>query len=342
VRTVGATAYNKAYLEKYNIDVERLSPDIFDNEMVLQTIKIGEGDNTTPYLYCDNVLDSLGMWRSLGLLPIDTAECIAHTPQGETVNLFETLQLRETLFKLKRFKDAGLIDFVLEKGYGNFFAMDTSAQREDLFESTFVYSQGGLDFVVDTYVIPNMKRPQIAPLWGDSKTGVASWSNNKDNALDFLVRLNTDPDIANLIQYGVTGREHTLRDGVAAYLPGNLLWVFGENFTNPLITYSQNGTAKNKMDFQLKYYELCESYIPDGFRFDPVSVSAEISEVNAVYYESVDTYELSSQIKNLFTLNIPDIDAALSEINVKLKAAGIYRIIEEFDRQLEDWRSKYE
>ena len=37
-----------------------------------------------------------------------------------------------------------------------------------------------------------------------------------------------------------------------------------------------------------------------------------------------------------------DIDAALSEINEKLKEAGIDRIVLEFNRQLAEWRTNYE
>jgi ABC-type glycerol-3-phosphate transport system substrate-binding protein len=342
IRPVGAIAYNKEYLEKYEINVEMLSTDIFENDEVLQIIKNGEGGNVTPYAYNDNILDSLGMWRSLMLTPIDTAECIARTEQGATVNLFETPELKEFIYKLTDYKDKGLLSFPSENGYGRFFAIDTSVHRDDVFESNFVYNRGGQSVVVDTVVVPNMKRPQIAPLWGDVQTGIASWSQNQENALDFLTRLFTDPDIANLIQYGVEGKEYTLQDGVAAYLPGNLLWVFGENYTNALITYPRSDTAKDKNAFQIKYYEQCESFIPDGFRFDPAPVTTEIEAVNAVYYENTVSYTLSSMIKKLFTLNVPDIDVALSEINIKLKEAGIGRIINEFDRQLADWRVEYE
>ena len=342
IRTIGAIAYNKEYLEKYDIDVANLSADIFENVEALQTIKDGEGGKVTPYAYNDNILDSFGLWRCLGLSPIDTAECIAQTQQGATVNLFETAILRETLFKLKGFKDKGLIGFVSESGYDTFFATDTSVHREDVFESSFTYFTSGQGITVETVVVPNINRPQIAPLWGDTQTGIASWSSNKESALNFLTLLYTDTDIANLIQYGTEGKEHTMQNGEAAYLPGNLLWVFGENYTNTFITHHQIDTSSNKIAFQTMYYEKCESFVPDGFRFDLKQVGAEIESVNAVYYKSTDTYELSNTVKKLFTLNTQNIDDAISEINANLKTGGIYLIIEEFDRQLAAWRAAYD
>ena len=191
-------------------------------------------------------------------------------------------------------------------------------------------------------MIPDMQRPQIAPFWGDAQTAIASWSQNQEYALDFLIRLYTDPDIANLIFYGNEGKEYTVEDNVATRLPGNLLWVFGEHYTNALAAFSQNDTARDKTAFQTRYYEQCESFIPDGFRFDSAPVAKEVEATNAVYYESIEERKLSNEINNLFLLNVTDIDAALSEINEKLKEAGIDRIVLEFNRQLAEWRTNYE
>ena len=337
LRTVGGIAYDKALLKKYDIDVSDLSSDIFENEAALQKIKEGEGDKVIPYAYNDNILYSLGIWK------VDPVECLAYTQAGEAVNIFETEELRERLFKIKDFKDKGLLGFVSKSGYGSFFATDKTAHREDPFESSFSYVDNtGKEIAAECIVVPDMKRPQIAPFWGDTQTAIASWSQNRENALDFLTRLYTDPDIANLILYGNEGREYTIEDNVATRLLSNSLWVFGEHYTNALIAYSQNDTVADKMDFQARYYEQCESFIPDGFRFDPTPVAAEVDAANAVYYENMEEQRLSSEVSNLFRLETEDIDAALSEINTKLKEAGIDKIIEEFNRQLAEWRANYE
>lgn len=42
--------------------------------------------------------------------------------------------------------------------------------------------------------------------------GIASWSEHREMALDFLYRVNTDKKIANLLQYGVEGENYEIRD----------------------------------------------------------------------------------------------------------------------------------
>lgn len=337
LRTVGAVAYDKALLKKYNIDASELSANIFENESLLQKVKDGEGGKVVPYAYNDNILYSLGVWK------VDPMECLAYTKDGEAVNIFETEELRKKLFQIKDFKDKGLLNIVSENGFGSFFATDELVHREDPYESSLSYADNPKqDALTEYLVIPDMQRPQIAPFWGDAQTAIASWSQNQEYALDFLIRLYTDPDIANLIFYGNEGKEYTVEDNVATRLSGNLLWVFGEHYTNALAAFSQNDTARDKTAFQTRYYEQCESFIPDGFRFDSAPVAKEVEATNAVYYESIEERKLSNEINNLFLLNVTDIDAALSEINEKLKEAGIDRIVLEFNRQLAEWRTNYE
>lgn len=337
LRTVGAIAYDKRLLEKYDIDVSELSSDIFENEAVLQRVKDGEQGKVIPYAYNDEILYELGMWK------VNPVECLAYTQAGEAVNIFETEELKEMLFKLKDFKDKGLLGFVSESGFGPFFAISEIAHREDPFENNFSYvNKEGQEVTVQSIVVPDMERPQIAPFWGDTQTAIASWSKNRENALDFLTRLYTDPDIANLILYGSEGKEYTIHDNVVTRLPFNSLWVLGEHYTNALIAYPQNNTAADKMAFQTRYYEQCEPNIPDGFRFDPTPVMAEVDATNAVYYAGIEEKELSSEVRDLFHLKSADIDDALSEINRKLRAAGMDKIIEEFNRQLTEWRANYE
>ncbi len=337
LRTVGAVAYDKGLLKKYDIDVSGLSSDILENEAVLQKIKDGEGGKVIPYAYNDNIIYSLGMWK------VEQAECLAYTQVGEAVNIFETEELRDKLLKLKGLKDKGLLYFAAENAPGSFFAKDEMAHREDMYESNLsYYRSSGEEITAQYVVVPDMERPQIAPYWGDAHTAVASWSQNQEYALDFLVRLYTDPDIANLILYGNEGVEYTFDGNVAARLPGNLLWAFGEHYTNALIAYPQNDTAADKMAFQEKYYTQCEPFIPDGFRFDPAPVAAEVEAVNAVYYANADGGEYSVEVDNLFNLKVADIDDALSEINRKLEEAGMDQIIQEFNQQLTEWRAKFE
>lgn len=337
LRTVGAIAYDSALLKKYGIEVSDLSSDIFENEAVFKKIKDGEGEAVIPYAYQDDIFYALGMWKA------DPVKCLAYTKDGETVNIFETEALKERLTKLKDWKDKGLLYSVAESRPGSFFARDEMAHRMDPFEySDICYMSDGQEIKGDYIVVPDRKRPQIAPFWGDAQTAVASWTQNREYALDFLSRLYTDPDIANLILYGTEGTDYVVEDNKAIRLPTNSLWAFGEHFTNALIALPQNDTAVDKMAFQEEYYEQCEPFIPDGFRFDPAPVAAEVEHTNAVYEEVTQEGGAFGNIGSLLQKNGEELDAVLSEINTRLKDAGIDRIILEFDRQLAEWRDLYE
>ena len=105
-----------------------------------------------------------------------------------------------------------------------------------------------------------------------------------------------------------------MEDSVINRLPSNLLWVFGEHYTNALIAWSQNDTAVDKIAFQTKYYEQCESFIPDGFRFDYTPVKAEVDAINEVYYENIETETLSDDVRTLFELRVNPIFRCKSHI----------------------------
>ena len=88
----------------------------------------------------------------------------------------------------------------------------------------------------DFVVIPNQSTPNMELYWGDNKTSIASWSENVENAEDFLLKLFTDKDIANLIQYGIKDQDYTLDedDHITVTTKNSGLAIFGYQFTNHL------------------------------------------------------------------------------------------------------------
>jgi putative aldouronate transport system substrate-binding protein len=84
--------------------------------------------------------------------------------------------------------------------------------------------------------------------------GIASWSDNAEEALDFIYRVNTDETIANILQYGVEGENYTLRDGksVVNYAKP----AFGSfGIQNKWITYPQLLEPSNKEDSYKNYIQ---------------------------------------------------------------------------------------
>ncbi|MDR0381151.1 MAG: hypothetical protein LBH86_04070 [Oscillospiraceae bacterium] len=86
---------------------------------------------------------------------------------------------------------------------------------------------------------------------------------------------------------------------------------------------------------------MCESYIPDGFRFDPAPVAGELAAVRFVYYQDPDQTEPAEQIQTLTTLASASWEADVENISNHLKAAGIDTVIAEAERQLAAWRQRH-
>jgi hypothetical protein len=208
--------------------------------------------------------------------------------------------------------------------------VDDVVSTFQIFETTYKYfDTQGNEVSKEVVVIPNAEAPSLSLYWGDYANGIASWSKNKENAFDFLVRLFTDPDIANLIQYGIEGQNYSLQNGVAYPVKRDRLPIFSSNFTNPIITYPSQWTALDKRAFINEYYLLCEPNMPGGFRFDPGSVLVEVAAIEGI---------MNGGVSSLVRLTEDDVEEAIARINSLLKDAGIERVLDEVNHQLEFWK----
>lgn len=323
LRQVSAVYYNKEYLEKYNIDPASLSADLFKNEEVLRQVWEGEGKQLPVYVHDESAPTTLGMWSVSPCQPLGY-----DADTGEFVSLFDTERCYEFYKKLYALKDKGLAQHRAD-GFDDFFAVGGTAHTDEVYETTYTFVDTNKNEVQKEVVaVPNLQIPTVNPNWGDSANGIASWSENKEDALDFLTRLYTDPDLANLVQYGVEGDTYQLEDGKARYTDQKLS-IFGENFTNPLITYPQDSTGQGKRDFLDRYYAACESNLPDGFRFDIQPVLDQVDALNKVYE--------SEAVVSLIFLQSEDFDGAFQSIRSLLTQAGMEEVKQEAQRQLEVW-----
>lgn len=95
----------------------------------------------------------------------------------------------------------------------------------------------------------------------------------------------------------------------------------------------------NKEAVWKQYFEEHDVHPLTGFQFDPSKVQNEIQATNAILKENMEidnsyTYEY----KALLYGDVEDVGQALDKLNEKLEAAGISKIIEEANRQVEEWK----
>lgn len=150
----------------------------------------------------------------------------------------------------------------------------------------------------------------------------------------------TNPEIANLIQYGIEGEDYSIDNNGNLVVSGDSMAVnlFGRVFTNSLITYSSSSMADNKAEYQNWFMNTYALDFPFGFRFNPSSVSAEIKACNRVLVLNNFNEPPSTTYQRISTLQTTDIDKEVDQLVQELQEAGIDRIIAEANKQLKEWK----
>ena len=137
LRQVRALFFNKEYLDKYHIKTEDLSPNIFENEELLQMIKEEEKGAVPPYVRMRLTYQVLGprIWNVLGDGPF------SYQSQTDSfVNVFETETCKELYRQLYALKDKNLaIEGVDGKGFDDFFVTEGIVSTDQVFETTYTF-----------------------------------------------------------------------------------------------------------------------------------------------------------------------------------------------------------
>jgi putative aldouronate transport system substrate-binding protein len=190
------------------------------------------------------------------------------------------------------------------------------------------------------WVIKNLTDPLILDTAGATATlnGIGASCPNPDNAMLVLEMLNTNVEVYTLICRGIEGKHWVWVDkeqnlagfpeGVTGETSGynpNTDWMFGNQFNAPYRDPVQVGAWP-------KTKEMNDTATPSkalGFTFDRTPVQNEIAQVTAVKAE----YGMP--------INDGHVDpaTAIPQYVEQLKAAGVQTIVDEMQRQLNDWKA---
>ncbi len=141
----------------------------------------------------------------------------------------------------------------------------------------------------------------------------------------FLNLMFSDERVVNLLSWGILGRDYTRNeDGSAAPLDGRA-------YVNPLGMYGDQrlraGTFTEEQKAQLAAFSAkAERILPQyaSFSFDSAQLVQELLEIEKV----------KSQYVKLLEAGCVDLDTAYPEFIQKLYDAGLQRVIDEKQRQL--------
>lgn len=166
----------------------------------------------------------------------------------------------------------------------------------------------------------------IVPLMSDV-TGIASWSENKEEAFDLLTRINTDPDLSNLLSYGIEENHYTLEDGAVKYLKDRAQIPGYFSPANRLLTHPEKHEPKDKEKVMKDWLAKAEKSPIMGFELDSTKIEERLREIETIYENYYDLW----LVKGI------DLDEQLKEVNQQLAEAGIEHVLEEINGQLLKW-----
>ena len=259
-------------------------------------------------------------------------------------NYYATDEFKELVALTKIWADEGFF----RKDAMNYQDSSFTSMHDESSFSTFAgyASEAICDSVYATAIpIPNVSA-QIAEHAWITTTNVngMTWcipalSKHKEAAMIFLNALYTDPDIANVCNYGVEGVHYKVEDnGTAVYVDPETQtattsgWPAGMGtfWPNMLICHPFTPDTIQSYQDQLKSNEISLSSPALGFVFDSAPVMDEVAAVNG----TIDKY------LNAIMLHVGDSEEMTKKMLEEMDANGLQDIIEEKQGQLNEWAGK--
>ncbi|RCW47498.1 ABC transporter substrate-binding protein [Paenibacillus prosopidis] len=322
----------KTLVDKYNLNLSQVKT-LDDLEPILKTIKEKEpkliplvNSVSSSPITSFNTRDSLG--DDMGVL-------LNNGQDLKVVNWFETEEYATVLKKMREWYLAGYIAkdavtvkesksdiFKAGKGAGTLAAMKPGFDVQEARQSgTPIVSVEMLPPVAKTSTVTNV-------MWGIAKN-----SKNPERAMQFLNLMYTDKEIINLLDWGIEGKHYVkVSENVIDYPQGvtasdvgysGLGWLFGNQF----LSYIFKGDDEKLWEKMKEFNTIAIKSKALGFTFDSTSVKTEFAAVTNVMTQ----YRIALECGAL------DPDKSLPEFIKKLKDAGIDKIINEKQKQLDAW-----
>ncbi len=327
-------AVNQELMQKYGLTEEDLSRDITELEEVLRTVAQGEADpdfaaflynprmflETIPFFYVDISLP-VGYWIDDG------------AGMTQVVNLFDTDRMLELVGTMNHYYEEGYAKIGDDMISGQSFFMQPDYNGFPIRRTDSLDTWTNLAGVV-LLRVPYYQHTEDQLMFKIS--AIPSWTEHRDDAWDFLTFVNENQEASALLLYGVEGDSYSVSgDGIVAGEKLTEESVFNRCLGNLLITPALSPYEDSGKE-ELRAEEL-DSLIPgslNGFVFDESPVGEEAEAVRELYMEI-------SYFREMFAFVQEDGCADWKEYyekyNQQLKDAGIDRIVEEMNRQIQEY-----
>lgn len=324
-------------IQKYNIDVSKIKTyeDLAEYyyKPLLAGGEFSNGSLVYPqvgHIWTNNqgeIYDTWGLEQITDLLVVDKDD------PTKVLNLFET-DAAKSSYEM-------LLDWA-NKGYMNadVYSAGTS--------STAMYKQGLIGSRQDGWQVDHEKNIKNSygqdvtvvqlsePLVTTSSvrstmTSLAWCSKNPYRAAKVYELINTNEELFNAICYGVEGVHYTKNsDGTVTPITDSGYNISGYAYQigNTKNQWPVAGRAEDYVEQWDTLNKNAKSGLLLGFGFDTTNVQTEMASVQAIY---------GAYREGFIYGKYSDVEATLKEMNDKMYAAGLQRIIDVCQKQLDEW-----
>lgn len=330
--------FTKEYVDKYDIPYQEIHS-LEDLEPWLQLIKENEPDVVPMYLtkdytaptYMDKIQDPVG-------IAYDDDELIVK-------NVFETETMLSTLRTMRKYYLAGYInkDAAVasdDKSIRRFVTKGDGQPYAQLTWSKDLGYEVVVSQIMDTKITNESARGAM--------TAVNRNSRHPEKAMELLNLINTDEYLRNLLNYGIEGVHWERVEADAEEIEA----VAGSDYAYDFKIRLNEASAR---DYSVPYWVqggLFHTYVLENEPLDKWIVFKEFNDASIAAPSFGFDFQLepvSSQVsafrnildefgKSLYTGSV-DPDKYVPQLNKKLEEAGLQEVIDEMQRQLDEWKA---
>lgn len=324
----------KSFIDKYKVDMDSLNK-LEDLEPLLTQIKAGETKDIIPFASCMDAgyfyetynmgIDEIGTKYSPGVVIIGDESL-------KVVNQYEQKSVQDRIRLMRKWYEAGYINkdaatlkntSELSKAgktpvvYGNIKPGGKAEVEAMMGDRDVVLKQLGKGFVSSGSISTTLQ-------------AISKNSGNPQRAMMFLELMNTDKQLYNTMCFGIEGKHYKkIGENRVELIPNsgyypNKAWAFGNQFN----AYVYGTQPDDVWEQTIALNENAERSLLLGFVFDQNPVKTEMAQCASV---------LNEYLHGLYTGSI-DPGRYIPEFLNKLKTAGSDRIIEEKQKQIDEWK----
>lgn len=334
----GGFVYNKTMADEYNIEMHD-GMTLEDLSAVGETLK---GHNV-PLTFIGNSAQCNYKFFFGGDLFGSSAEyggILDPVNSTTIVNVYDSQEMRDFWKVMKDWNTSGylsagqLTDTTTTQEYfsqGKIFGTSTSYTVDQLASWQSPNFETGIVRVSDAVISTGSVTEFLL--------GIAANCQRPDKAMDLINLIYEDPDVANLLQYGVEGADYLAVEGAE-----NVITRDGtanadlSNYYAPFVQFGSQMDRKVVAPLTDSYYDELQAFedaagkaLAFGYTFDSANFSAESGAISNV---------LQEKLPMLNAGEVADVDAAVDELVAALKTAGIDDVIAANQEQLDAFLRK--